>query len=881
MITLPTFKKRQNGSSTHSDRQNAFGKAPYDTAALEALIERAERAEAALRSVDETIDRGSELAAMEERIAGLDLKIQAAEEIESKLASIREQAASLAESQGRADLAITASDAEITRIGLSLGDLIGKVDAALELGENLERTAEVSVEFAALKSDAGTIRSQIRDLFDNVIRLRTAHDDVLRAHKHATIRLEGVDQRQQTTTTKMDVLERRAASAEEALTSLLRLASEIPDVQHQLAVLKSISDQVAQRTAAIEQQREAVERAIAQSSKVVALGSQFDAALQRQDEQTRVLNTLEGKLADVQSLHATVLARSAEISSQQRQLDEAERDAARELSGLREEMRTSAERFELENRSLDAASERIAELRGFVNDCEKRFGGLDAAARLVAETDTRARVLATQITSTVEDVHRITAQAERLRVVRDDVGALDTTLRELTTRMQHVESSRPLIEEVSRELTTLNGAHESIRDGLEQVHVASTEMTRLRERQSETNAWLAGADERMRSVRGHVEELERTAPAIDALREQVQRVSASTEAIESRGTAVADLHRRVDGLETTVTQLDDRSNSVRTRMDAAEARFTDLSRQAAEAERVAGTIGSVTAAVESAERRMEGVNASVEGLEDHAQRLNEVSERMRLLGEEVDQRQGALDKAAEHLARASEVRREAADAARKLEELSRGIASQLYEADSRTQVLGELAHDLEGRAASLGDVDKRMTQLEQLLGRSDVAQKAASQALEQIMGRQATVDAVHAQVKHVFEIAERTSADVKSISVARQNIEEARAQLDEMRGRVESATDAMHTFHERRRQIEELEHRLARADALTRDVRSTIEMISAQRSVVDLVLERSGTLVIQAKQAEALIEVLRAECSIASTLRGSIQELREHRETED
>ncbi|MDQ3697444.1 MAG: hypothetical protein M3373_05395, partial [Gemmatimonadota bacterium] len=450
MITLPTFKKRQNGSSTHSDRQNAFGKAPYDTAALEALIERAERAEAALRSVDETIDRGSELAAMEERIAGLDLKIQAAEEIESKLASIREQAASLAESQGRADLAITASDAEITRIGLSLGDLIGKVDAALELGENLERTAEVSVEFAALKSDAGTIRSQIRDLFDNVIRLRTAHDDVLRAHKHATIRLEGVDQRQQTTTTKMDVLERRAASAEEALTSLLRLASEIPDVQHQLAVLKSISDQVAQRTAAIEQQREAVERAIAQSSKVVALGSQFDAALQRQDEQTRVLNTLEGKLADVQSLHATVLARSAEISSQQRQLDEAERDAARELSGLREEMRTSAERFELENRSLDAASERIAELRGFVNDCEKRFGGLDAAARLVAETDTRARVLATQITSTVEDVHRITAQAERLRVVRDDVGALDTTLRELTTRMQHVESSRPLIEEVSR-----------------------------------------------------------------------------------------------------------------------------------------------------------------------------------------------------------------------------------------------------------------------------------------------------------------------------------------------------------------------------------------------------------------------------------------------
>jgi DNA repair ATPase RecN len=315
-------------------------------------------------------------------------------------------------------------------------------------------------------------------------------------------------------------------------------------------------------------------------------------------------------------------------------------------------------------------------------------------------------------------------------------------------------------------------------------------------------------------------------------------------------------------------------------MDAAESRFTDLSRQAGEAQRVAATIGSVTAAVENAERRMDTVNASVEALEDHAERVDELRERMRLLGQEVEQRQGALDKAAEHLGRASEMRREAADAARELEDLSRTIASQLDEAESRTEGLGELAQDLEGRAAALGDIDKRLTELEELLGRSEVAQKAASQALEQIMGRQATVDAVHAQVKHVFEIAERTSADVKSISVARQDIEEARTKLEDMRERIHSATDSMRTFDERRRQIEELEQRLARADAIARDVRSTIEMISAQRSVVDLVLERSGTLVVQTKQAEALIEVLRAECSIASTLRGSIQGLRDQRETE-
>jgi hypothetical protein len=39
------------------------------------------------------------------------------------------------------------------------------------------------------------------------------------------------------------------------------------------------------------------------------------------------------------------------------------------------------------------------------------------------------------------------------------------------------------------------------------------------------------------------------------------------------------------------------------------------------------------------------------------------------------------------------------------------------------------------------------------------------------------------------------------------------------------------------------------------------------------------TLVVQAKQAEALIEVLRAECGIASRLRGSLEMLRGKSET--
>jgi len=459
-----------------------------------------------------------------------------------------------------------------------------------------------------------------------------------------------------------------------------------------------------------------------------------------------------------------------------------------------------------------------------------------------------------------------------------DPRPLDDRLRELAERTERVENMRPAVGEVARELATLNGAQETVRDGLEQVRMAAAEMARLRETHSETSAWLSDADERMRTLRGRVDELERARPSVDALHRDVERVNASIAAIDTRASSLDDVQNRLAGMESTVARLDERSTSIRSRMDAAEARFVDLARQAGEADRVATTIAEVTTAVEGAERRMETLGTSVDSLEERAQRLDAFGDRMRVLGQEIEQRQGALEKAAEHLARASDERREAADTARQLEELTTDLGRQLGEAESRSDRLGEVAHELEQRAAALSDVDRRMTHLEELLRRCETAQATASQALEQIVGRQATVDAVEAQIKRVFGIAEHTAKDVRAIESARRDVESARVLLDDLQERLKSTTDAMNDFAERKRQVDQLEQRLVRAEALTRDVRSTVELISAQRSVIDQVLERSGSLSVQARHAEGLIESLRAQCVMATTLHDTIHEQRQQGE---
>jgi chromosome segregation ATPase len=163
--------------------------------------------------------------------------------------------------------------------------------------EQLEQFLAIQPQFAALRRESEATNAQLRELGESLGRLRAVHDDALHAQKHAASRLEGVEQRSQAAVTKVEAVERRAATAQEALDALLRIAGGIPDAQHQLGVLKAIAEQVAQKTAVLEQQREAVDRAASQTTEVLSLRPQVESALRRQEEQAQAVTALESKLA--------------------------------------------------------------------------------------------------------------------------------------------------------------------------------------------------------------------------------------------------------------------------------------------------------------------------------------------------------------------------------------------------------------------------------------------------------------------------------------------------------------------------------------------------------------------------------------------------------
>ncbi len=837
-----------NGQPSHAARE---------AAALEALIARADKAAEHLRSLDSLAEKAESLGELHERIATVQRQLAAVEGLAERFSAVEAQLER-----------VTRTAEDVGRLEQRLGELGGKLESALALRELLDRV------------DPETLRAQLGEVAEHVGRMRGQADDALSAHRHATSRLESFAEDHLAAANRLDDVARRTEAVERSIEPLTQAIDAIPNVQHQLAVLKALADQLAQKSATLEQQREAVDRAATQISQLTRLDRELDAWLRRQEEQIRRFGAIEAKLAEVHATHAKVTARHEELSAAQQHIDDGHRAARQALTDLREQMRKSSEGFELEHRGLHAVSERVADLRAAVKECEARFAVLDAASQGAAAVQAQTQALGEQTAGLGQELVRLSEEARRVGSMRQEAERLEAIAGETAHRMQRIEELTPRVDEVMQQLGGLQGTSEMMADGLEQMRLAYEQMSRLRETQAETQAWLANADVWTRKVQAQVKDLGGMEPAVERIRDEVEQVRAAMSEIESRSAVVDEVQRRLTELGSSSAELKERAEGLRVRMDSAEGRFVQLAKEADEAQRVSDLIGGVVAAVGEAEQRIGVVDDSVRALEARSQQLEELEERIRILGVEIEQRQGALDKATEHLTKASALRQEAADAAERLQQIARTIGTQLGDAEDRSGMLVDVVGQLEGRSIALKAVDKQLARFEGLLAKWESAQSEAARALEQTLARQGAVDALEAQVKHVFGLAEHSVAHMQAISGARHEIDETRTLLDATQAQFKATEETLRGFDARQRQLERAEQRLARAEALAIDVRSTVESLQAQRTLVDHVIERAGALSFQIKQAEALVETLKRERALACDLKAAVAAVREDDESE-
>jgi DNA repair exonuclease SbcCD ATPase subunit len=843
---------------------------------FEALIEGSSAAAERLSQLGEPLEKaGSDVLAVTARLRETEQRLEAVAQLASEVQSLGERSESLAQSQqqSEADFASVREDSQ--QIRATFEELSGKVDLAVSLKDRLEAFLEIEKPFQVLHGEADALRSQVEGTGEHLGRLRQQHERLMDAHKLGVSKMEALDRRRDELGRDLQDKERRIVGVEQAVRGMDGARQTVESVKRDLGALKALGDSLAQKTAALEAQGQAVDRALAQAESLERAMRQIETGMRQQQENEKSLGVMQEAVAALKGLHEEVVKRSEEISQLQRQTDEQAGLIRHELTAAQDGMKNAVERFDFENKGLESVSQRVADLRGALADFEHRFQGLSQAGQTVGELDARTQTLTGQVHGLLDDAQRIDGELRKLHALREGLDQAGRTTSEIESKVARILDGRPAVDDMLRDLEVLGGTHALVKDSLEQTQIAHDEIARMREAQVETRSWLAGVERSLAELTGQAGRLQDMAPTLELVQQQTRSIDEAVASIEARREFVEDLHRRVAELGTLGVDLDERGRDLQARMEAAEQRFVSLAERAGEAERVSKTVAKVAASVHEAVRRAEAVEQSVVSSEARCASVEGLAAGTEALKRELDQRQHALAEAAKDLQRASKLRQEAAHAAQKMDELARKLGETLTSAESRAATMAEVSAELESRVANLQVVDERLDEFEKRFATWELVDREVTRTLEQIAARQGTVQSVRTDLDRMFVMAEKTLADVRAITSAHRETAESRVLLDEVMGRLREIENATIGLDERQRQMTVAEDRLARAEGLLVDVQSSLEALQGQKAIVDQAVEKAGSLRFLLKQAEAMIEGLRDERKMTTDVRDAVAEVRD------
>jgi len=838
---------------------------------FEALVEQAKVTTSRLQLLAEPIEKASgDVDAVTGRLSEAEERLEAIAKLALTIETLDVRAEQFAQQQREAEASVNQAVTDSQHIREVLGELSSKMDMASELKERLGTFLEVERPFQQLKGDADGIRTQVESTSEQMARLHEQHGRMLDAHKLAVTKMEALDRRRDEFSRSLQDKERRISSVEEAVRSVDGVQHTVSDLKRELTTLKALGDTVAQKTATLEAQREAVERALSRADNLDQTMRQVDAGVRQQQENEKSLNTLQDSVASLQSLHEAVLERSTEISQLQREAHEQTQATRAELALARDEMKATVERFDFESRGLESVSQRVADLRGALSEFEHRYKGLAESSHTVGELQTQTAAVATQLTNFAEEFTRVDDEVAKLRGMRTELVNSQRIAGEVLARVEKIECAQPAVQNALRDIEGLTGTHTRVKDAHEQMQLAWTEMTRVRETQSETRGWLTNVEQSVNALRDQVSALTQMTPIVETAEAHARRVTESLDVIESRQQFVEGLHQRLAELGALSGQLQDKGNQLQARMDAAEQRFVAFAAQSEEAEQLGKSIAAVGAQVQKADQTTKKVNQQVAAAAARCESVEALAQQTRALKGEIDQRQTALAEAQQNLQQASELREQAAESAEALQARTEQLAASLDAADQQASAAQVMTAKLEERSNKLRSVEKRLNQFEERLVRWEHVDADVKRSLEQIAARQSTVEALQTDLDRMFALVEKTAVDVRTITSEHQGIAESRALLADVTVQLNEIRDTTGSLDERKRQMAKAEERLARADALVTDVRSSLAALEGQKAMVDQAIEKAGSLQFLLKQAEATIESLREERKMDARVRAAV-----------
>ena len=827
-----------------------------------------------VQHADRSIGQLQRLATLGERVNAIERQLGSMDHVAARLGAAESQLSGLATSHQRleADLAETASGIDQARGEAEL--VAHAVHTTLSLKQELSGFLALEGPFRQLRGDMDALQGQGEAFRSDLARLREQHEKTLGQYKAAGGRIEAFDTDWQRVSRTLTEAEHRISGLEQLLGDMAPMAETVAQTRRQLASGRAAADQLGQKVALLEQQRDQVDRATAKLEHLTALMQRADSGLERQADIVRAVSDLRTQLDFMGDSQASLHERTRQATERLDRIEAGQGSAERTLTYIREGLDQTTERLALESRSIEGVGQRMTDLRRSLADWEERFSALAAGAEAITTAAARADSLAAQVSELGGEVTRVAELGHRVRAGLSDLGRLEEDVAGLTERTCRIEEARPVLDRTVRDLQSLTATGEAIRDALEQLRTARQELTDSRGRVEGTRLWLGDAERQMETLKSDLGGLDRMRTTLDELRQEVDQLTAAMSVVEARRGVVEEVQRRLLDVNQLGASIEERARGLSERLVAAEDHLGAMAPRLDDVSRAGNQVMALGAELREMEQRIRSVQGNVGGLEERAKTVATLADRMQDLAREVEQRQNALARATEHLDRAGILRQEAAEAAEVLAARAREIDAVLERADGRLEACDALSRGLESRIASLTTVQDRIGAFEAKLAEWRVAEQQLTQAMEQASMRQASIAALQGEIRALYEVAERTQADARAVTEAQPQVARTRAELDALLDRLGDAGSVLRTLEERRRQLDRTEERLAHADTLMTDVRGALEILLSQKAQVDHFLEKATALSLETRRVEGLLDTLREERRITDRIQASLADLR-------
>ena len=529
------------------------------------------------------------------------------------------------------------------------------------LREKLQEALALKKDVAGLLAEQGRITelaARLKETADRATQVQAVHDRVQQGSEEATRRLATMDERFDKVGADAAAFLERAAGFERTAEELRQLMSDLPNVKRELGALRAMADVVTQKTAAVEGQRDAVDRATKGAERLAELVGQVDRQLQEQQGNLGFLERLEEQVRELKDLHATLLERAEEVRKEQRTIDEDARAQREAFDRNREMVQDALAGFAYERDGLAAMNQRVMQMRETLAAVEQRLPSLDAVKSALEQTGTAADQLAARVAAVAEEVHQVEATSATLRDVRGEAQGIAATARELLSRAEGL--SRPAmksLEETERRVVDLNTTLDALERRAAQLDGHRTAI-------SELNHDLAT---RQGALDAAVTQLDQATALREEASRMVSQLERDTDLLREKLDGSAEAARRADRQ---LDELGDRSRrfeEVRAKVERFELRFTALLGAEESVERALARAAERQTAVDavrddltrlfgiadSTATQVRTVVALQKEIDQRRTALEEVSSRLRDLdrqGERVEERAHQFEEAEQRLA---------------------------------------------------------------------------------------------------------------------------------------------------------------------------------------------------------------------------------------